>query len=75
MPIGAILRFLETYVDKLSLAVIGTVPTCADESKRELKGLDKNFNETKEAYPIKLHLPEVNGTSLEAFFEASLENP
>ncbi|KAL6803664.1 hypothetical protein J3E68DRAFT_391149 [Trichoderma sp. SZMC 28012] len=74
MPIGAILRFWETYVDKLSLQVIGTVPTCADESKKELKALDKNFNETKEAYPIKLHLPESNGTSLEAFFEASLED-
>ncbi|KAL6820278.1 hypothetical protein J3E69DRAFT_341574 [Trichoderma sp. SZMC 28015] len=74
MPIGAILRFWETYVDKLSLQVIGTVPTCADESKKELKGLDKNFNETKEAYPIKLHLPEVPTTSLEAFFEASLEH-
>lgn len=68
MPIGAILRFLQTYVDRLSNSVIGLVPTCADESKEELKGLDKNFNETKEAYPIKLHLPEVVGTSLEAFF-------
>ncbi|KAH0529029.1 hypothetical protein TsFJ059_003831 [Trichoderma semiorbis] len=73
MPIGAILRFLETYIDKLSLAVIGTVPTCADESKKELEGLDKNFNETLDAYPIKLHLPESNGTSLEAFLEAYLE--
>lgn len=73
MPIAAILRFLETYVDRLSLAVIGTVPTCAEESKMELKGLDKNFNETLDAYPIKLHLPESNGTSLEAFLEAYLE--
>ncbi|KAF3071450.1 hypothetical protein CFAM422_006298 [Trichoderma lentiforme] len=73
MPIGAILRFLETYVDRLSLAVIGTVPTCADESKMELKGLDGNFNKTLDAYPIKLHLPESNGTSLEAFLEAYLE--
>ncbi|QYS95510.1 hypothetical protein H0G86_002802 [Trichoderma simmonsii] len=73
MPIAAILRFLETYVDRLSLAVIGTVPTCAEESKMELKALDKNFNETLDAYPIKLHLPESNGTSLEAFLEAYLE--
>ncbi|KAJ4861476.1 hydrophobic surface binding protein A domain-containing protein [Trichoderma breve] len=72
MPIGAILRFLETYVDRLSNSVIGLVPTCADESKKELEGLDKNFNETLDTYPIKLHLPEVNGTSLEAFFEAYL---
>lgn len=73
MPIAAILRFLETYVDRLSLAVIGTVPTCADEAKMQLKGLDKNFNETLDTYPIKLHLPESNGTSLEAFLEAYLE--
>ncbi|KAL7960161.1 hypothetical protein V8C34DRAFT_321961 [Trichoderma compactum] len=70
MPIAAILRFLETAVDKLSFQVIGLVPTCGDESKKELKGLDKEFNKTLEAYPMKLHLPEVFGTSLEALFDA-----
>ncbi|PNP60015.1 hypothetical protein THARTR1_00039 [Trichoderma harzianum] len=74
MPIAAILRFLKTAVDKLSFQVIQLVPTCADESKKELEGLDKNFNETLEAYPIKLHLPEAGGTSLEALLDASLED-
>ncbi|KAK4081164.1 uncharacterized protein Triagg1_2696 [Trichoderma aggressivum f. europaeum] len=74
MPIAAILRFLKTGVDKLSFQVIQLVPTCADESKKELEGLHEDFNETLKAYPIKLHLPEVGGTSLEAFFEASLED-
>ncbi|KKO98183.1 hypothetical protein THAR02_09706 [Trichoderma harzianum] len=73
MPIAAILRFLETYVNRLSNSVIGLVPTCADESKKALEGLNKNFNETLDTYPIKLHLPESNGTSLEAFLEAYLE--
>lgn len=70
MPLAAVLRFLETTVDKLSLQVIGLVPTCADESKKELKGLDKDFNKTLEAYPIKLHLPGVIGIPLEAIFDA-----
>ncbi|KAL7907304.1 hypothetical protein GGI35DRAFT_85223 [Trichoderma velutinum] len=74
MPLAAVLRFLETGVDKLSFQVIQLVPTCADESKKEVKGLDKDFIETLKAYPIKLHLPGVIGTPLEAPFGFLLED-
>jgi hypothetical protein len=74
MPLASVLRFLESNVDKLSSQIIQLVPTCADDSKKELDGLDAAFNETLKAYPVKLHLPEVIGTQIESPSEAAPED-
>ncbi|UKZ50327.1 hypothetical protein TrVGV298_004585 [Trichoderma virens] len=74
MPLASVLRFLESSVDKLLSQIIQLVPTCADDSKKELDGLDAAFNETLKAYPVKLHLPEVIDTQIESPSEAAPED-
>ncbi|KAL7951989.1 hypothetical protein V8C42DRAFT_339883 [Trichoderma barbatum] len=64
MPLGAVLRFLNVGIGKLSVSIIGLVPSCAEESKKEFKALNETLKETLKAYPVKLHLPGVVGTPL-----------
>jgi hypothetical protein len=52
-PIAAILRVLETGVDKLAKGVIGLVPTCAAKAGDELKQLDGTLDEAVKAFTIK----------------------
>lgn len=49
-PIAAVLRVLESVVDKVAFTIIGTVPTCADSAKKDLEALDKTLGETIDTY-------------------------
>ncbi|KAM0254391.1 hypothetical protein ACHAQJ_006860 [Trichoderma viride] len=53
-PIGAVLRILETGVDKLAAGAIALVPTCAAKAGDELKQLDGTLDEAVNAFAIKL---------------------
>lgn len=49
-PIAAVLRSIEGVVDNLAFALIGFVPTCADEAEKEKMKLDKKLEESIEIY-------------------------
>ncbi|KAL7928371.1 hypothetical protein V8C35DRAFT_326012 [Trichoderma chlorosporum] len=69
MVLAPALHFLKTGIDKLASQIIGIVPTCADEAKKDLKEFDAMSKIVYAAYPIKLHLPGMIGVPLETGVE------
>lgn len=52
-PIGAVLQVIEGGVDRLANFIIGLVPGCADQTKKDLAALDGTLDESIRVYICK----------------------